>query len=1008
MSNMLFRKSLLATTVFVGAASLASPAFAQSAASQTQIPPQDEVAAEAGEATVANAPGQEIVVTGSRIQSPTITSVAPVQVVSDVEIDQSGVANIQDLLLENPVFGTPGLSRTNSAFLLSGTGVATVDLRDLGSDRTLVLINGRRVVAGVPGTSSVDLNVIPTQFIQRIDILTGGASSLYGSDAVAGVVNFIYKDNFQGLEGNVQYGITQRGDDPQYQANVTAGGTFNDNRGNMMVHVGYSNQEGLLSRRRRNTQTDDISTILFTGEASDFFVPTEPFFSSFVPQGRFITGGAGTFTFGTNNQLLNCFSSNGTSCGGSPNGFNRQFFRTIAVPVERYLFAARGRYEVTDAIRATLEGTYSNTNSSREIEPFPLESGGTNGIFPGGGGFPLETIINGERFRNPFVPNAIFNGATDTNGDGIRDIGFARRLSEFGTRNGETNRDFYRFVVGLEGDLFSDRFNWDVGYNYGRVSESQVSNGQVNTINFRNALASLVDVNDLDKDGNKTEIICADAQARANGCVPINIFGLNSISPAAVNYIAADQTFQTRITQQVVTANLSGSLFDLPAGPLGVAIGAEYRKETSLENNDALTNAGLNAGNAVPDTQGSFDVKEVYGELNIPLLADTPFFHRLNLRAAGRLSDYSTVGTVESYSVGAEWSPIPDVRLSGTYARAVRAPNIGELFTGPTQTFPSGINDPCVGVGPSGGGAVGTNCRAAPGVLANIQANGVFTLNQADIQGISGFNSGNPNLEEETSTSYTASVIVTPRSIDFLRNFVLRVDYYNIEVENVITAAPRSFTLNQCFAQGLPQFCALVTRRAEATAINSSGSIEFINAPGINGGQLKSEGVDVVLTYRSNLEGLGLPGALNARVAYTHLLQGYLIPVPDADRDPFRGEIGSAKNRFTAQLGYTLDDVSLNFTGRYIGPSSEDQAFIADFELEPGAIGVKKEVYLDMQARFSATENFDFYFGVDNLLDNNAPKLLNGTTFNITGTDTAADVYDVFGRRFYFGATLKF
>lgn len=1010
------QRRLLSSTMVAGALIWASPALAQdgTAAGQGQTPPEEEVAAEAGQATP-TAQGEAIVVTGSRIASPTITSVAPVQVVSDQEIDQAGVTNIQDLLLENPVFGTPGLSRTNSAFLTSGTGVATVDLRDLGSDRTLVLINGRRVVAGVPGTATVDLNVIPTQFIQRIDILTGGASSLYGSDAIAGVVNFIYKDNFEGIEANAQYGITEQGDDPQYQANVTVGGNFADDRGNIMLHFGYTNQEGLLSRQRANTFTDDLSRIYFTGEASDFFVPQEPFFSSFPPQGRFIAGGR-TFTFGPGGALQPCFNTNGATCtsplgtGTGPNGFNRQFFRTIAVPVERYLFAARGRYEITDSIRAVFEGTYSNTNSSREIEPFPLESGGTNGIFPSAsaGGLPLETVINGVRYRNPFVPDAIFNAATDTNGDGIRDIGFVRRLSEFGTRNGETNRDFYRFVVGLEGDLFDDRFRWDINYNYGRVSESQVSNGQVNVANFRSALAAIVDTNDLDNDGNRTEIICADPQARAAGCVPLNIFGAGSVSPTAVNFIAADQTFQTRITQQVVTANLSGSLFDLPAGPLGVAIGAEYRRETSLENNDALTNAGGNAGNALPDTQGSFDVKEAYAEINVPILADTPFFHQLNARAAGRVSDYSTVGTVYSYSLGAEWAPIPEVRFSGTYAKAVRAPNIGELFTGPSQTFPTGIIDPCTGIGPTGGGQLGDNCRAAPGVLANIAANGVFTLNQADLQGISGFNSGNPNLEEEESDSYTASVVITPRSIDFLRNFVLRVDYFKIDVENVITAAPRNFTLNQCFAQGIQSFCNLVTRRAQATPTNSAGSIDLINAPAFNGATLSTEGIDVVLTYRSSLEGIGLPGAVNARVSYTHLFEGFLVPVPGGDPDPFAGEVGTAEDRFTAQLGWATDDFNWTFTGTYIGPSAEDQGFIEAFDLDPFAIVVPEEFYLDSQIRFNAGDNFDFYFGVDNLLDNDAPNLLSGTTFNTTGTDTAADVYDVFGRRYYAGVTLRF
>lgn len=1004
---------LLNSTVVASALLWAMPAFAQpgTAAEQGQAPPEEEVAAEAGQATPTEE-GEAIVVTGSRIASPTITSVAPVQVIGDQEIDNSGVTNIQDLLLENPAFGTPGLSRTNSAFLTSGTGVATVDLRDLGSDRTLVLVNGRRVVAGVPGTATVDLNTIPTQFIQRIDILTGGASSLYGSDAIAGVVNFIYKDDFEGIEANGQYNITQEGDDPAYQGNVTFGGNFGDDRGNIMVHLGYSNQEGLLSRSRANTFLDDADTFAFiTGDPADFGVSTAPFLSSFIPQGRFIVPGA-QFSFNNANQLIRCtggFPTNGpsASCPG-PLGFNRQFFRTIAVPVERYLFAARGRYDITDDIRFFMEGTYNNTNSSREIEPFPLESGGINGIFPGGGQYPVETRIGGLLVRRAFIPDAVFAAATDTNGDGLRDIGFARRLSEFGTRNGETNRDYFRFVTGFEGNLFDDKFRWDISYNYGRVSESQVSNGQVNTINFRNALDAVVDTQDLDNDGNRTEVVCVDPQARANGCVPINIFGFNSISPGAINYIAADQTFQTRITQQVVQANLSGSLFELPAGPLGVAIGAEYRRETSLENNDALTNAGLNAGNALPDTQGNFDVKEVYGEVNIPLLADTDFFEQLNIRGSGRISDYSTIGTVYSYSGGAEWTPFSGIRFSGTYSKAVRAPNIGELFTGPSQTFPTGLQDPCVGIGATGGGALGDNCRRVPGVLANIAANGVFTLNQADLQGISGFNSGNPNLEEEEADSYTGSVVIAPTGIDFLRNFVLRVDYYKIDVANVITAQPRQFTLDQCFRLNVASSCALVTRRAAATAVNSAGSIDLINAPAFNGGQLSTEGVDFILTYRSSLEGLGLPGSVNARLAYTHVIENTLIPIPGADPDPAAGEIGTAQDRFTANLGWTLDNISWSFTGTYIGASAVDDQLLLAYDLQPFDIIVPEEFYLDSQIRFSASDNFDFYLGVDNLLDNDAPNILSGVTGNITGTDTAADVYDVFGRRFYAGVTMRF
>lgn len=991
----------------IGLALLSTPVFAQEE-------PQEAAATE-----------DEIVVTGTRITGVAIDSVSPVQVIGSEQIAQSGVTNIQQLLLENPAFGTPGLSRTNSAFLTSGTGVATVDLRDLGSDRTLVLINGRRVVAGLPGTATVDLNVIPTQFLERVDVLTGGASSLYGSDAIAGVVNFVYKRDFEGLIADGQYGITQRGDDRRYQANLTFGGNFgSDDRGNIMVHLGYSSEGGVLSRNRANTFTDDLDTFAnITGDPADYGVAAAPRFSSFVPQGRFdVNGSAGTgddFTYDpVTGALRPCFSSNGgnapAACGlpaGTrigPDGFNRQAFRTIAVPVERYLFAARGHYDVTDAISFYAEGTYSKTRSSREIEPFALD---VANIFPDTGRAPIETLVNGVPVLNPLVPAAIAAVAQDIDGDGLRDIGFARRLAEVGTRNGSTTRDFYRFVVGLEGNV-TDNIRWDVSYTYGNTSESQRSNGQVNVLNFANALAAIPDVNDVNNNGLTTDAVCASATARAQGCVPINIFGLGSITPEALQYINAPQSFQTDISQQVVTGSLSGSVVELPAGPLAFFIGAEYRKERSVENNDALTNAGLNAGNAIPDTQGSFDVKEIFGELNIPILHDKPFFYDLSLRGAGRISDYSTVGTVYSYSGGVEWAPIEAIRFRGTYARAVRAPNIGELFTGPSQTFPSGLQDPCVGIGLTGGGITGDQCRSEPGVLANINdpANGgVFTQTQADLQGISGFNSGNPLLSEEKSDSYTAGVTIAPGSlVPALSGMNLSVDYFNIQIDDAIVAAPRTFILNQCYQFGDQQFCDLIQRRAMVTGSNSAGSLEFVNAPLVNGGSLKGEGIDVVASYTTSLDRLGVDGRLNARIAYTRYLDGFVVPVPGAPQDPFSGEIGTSKDRFTATLGYAGDVFDINFTGTYIGSAREDDQFLAQFDLPPDAINIPAEFYLDMQASWSPKEHFEFYFGVDNLLDNSAPNILSGTPFNITGTDTAADVYDPFGRRFYAGIRLNF
>jgi outer membrane receptor protein involved in Fe transport len=981
-----------AASVALGISLAASPAFAQDETA--------EPAAE-GEATEVRA----IVVTGSRIASAEVASPAPLQIVNEQLIEDSGVINIQELLLENPVFGTPALSRTNAAFLTSGTGVATIDLRDLGSDRTLVLINGRRVVSSLPGSATVDLNVIPTQFLQQVDILTGGASSLYGSDAVAGVVNFIYKTDFEGIDANAQYNITERGDDARYQANVTVGTNVADGRGNIMVHFGYSNEEGLLSRERANTRIDDIDSLFFGGE---FGVPTEPFFSSFVPQGRFITTN-GTFTYDPNGQLQNCFTSNGATCtatigsGTGPNGFNRQEFRTLAVPVERYIFAARGSYEVADNVDFFFEGTFNNTTSSRIIEPFPLESGGSNGIFPGGGGYNIENYLPGTNtiVANPFVPAEILAAATDTNGDGLRDIGFARRLSEFGNRTGSTERNFYRFVVGLEGSLFEDRFRWDLSYNYGRVNENQVSSGQVNVVNFRDALAVRSEVGDENGNGISGEAICIDPQARANGCAPANIFGEGSLSQAAVNYIAAQGTFQTGITQQVVQANLSGTLFELPAGPVGIATGFEYRKESSFADNDALTNAGLNAGNVLPDTSGSFDVAEAYAELRVPLLADKPFFKLLEIGGAARIADYSTVGSVFSWNVTGTWQPIDDIRLRGTISEAVRAPNVAELFAGLSQTFPSGLVDPCVGIGATGGDALGDNCRADSGVAANIAANGVFTLNQPDIQGISGFDGGNANLGEETARSYTAGIVINPRSFDALRNLTITADYYNYEIEDVISGFPRQFTLDQCYRQGNATFCDLITRRPTATSINSAGSIDLINAFSVNAAVLKTSGVDVTAQWFTPI-GLTDNDRLTLRGAYTHIIEYDFFSLPDAAPDPSDGEIGTAKDRFTANAAYQNDDFRLVFNGTFIGKSFVDDQFDG-----PRAYSVPAEFYLDMQATFFADDEFEIYFGVDNLLDNDAPNILSGITGNVTGSDTAADVYDVFGRRYYAGVRIR-
>lgn len=1007
-------------SIALGLALIATPSFAQTSGTDTAATQADTTAPEA------TSTGGDIVVTGSRIATPVIDSANPIQVISAETIQNSGNVNIQDTLLRNPVFGTPGISRTNSNFSTSSAGVATVDLRNLGSDRTLVLVNGRRFVAGVPGTATVDLNVIPTQFIQRVDVLTGGSSAVYGSDAVAGVVNIILKDDFQGLELDAKSGVSQYGDDTEREINLTMGGNFDDGRGNIMVYAGYSKQGGVFSRDRKRSAVDQISCLYTTCDIDQTFEATQPYYSSFAPQGRFFagvdpkTGSPYSFTFAPDGALQSCFTTNGPTCSSSlgtgvgPNGYNRSAVRTIAIPTERYLMALNSHYDISDHITAFLEGTYASTRTRTKLEPFPLDTSGSNGIFPATGGrFNIEgyavdpTTGASTLVRNPLVPIAIYNAATDTTGDGLKDIGFTKRLSEFGNRGSDADRDTFRIVGGLRGDL-SDKWSYEAYYDYGETRESQQTFGQVNVLNFANALNAVQDVYDLNGNGSTTDAICADPTARAQGCVAADVYGLNTLSQGAIDYIIAPSSVTSLTTQSVAGAGVVGSLPGLPAGDIGIALGTEYRRETSKQTFDALTNAGLNGGNKLANTQGHFDVVEGYGELKVPVLADMPGFHQLEFDAAGRVSDYSTVGTVFSYNLSGVWAPVRDIRIRGTYSQSTRAPNIGELFGGAGQTYPTGIVDPCEGVKATDTSELATRCIAAPGVAANMAANGgVFTLNQADQQGISGLNTSNPNLKEEQSHSFTVGVAINPTSIHALRNLQLTVDYFDIKIKHAIVSIPRNYLLQQCYESGVQQYCDLITRRPAAAGANSAGSLEFVNSTSNNSGGLKTTGIDTTLSYT---EGLGSLGSMNLHAAYTHVFKGYVVPLPGADRDPFAGEIGASKDRATGTINWMLDSVGATLTGTYIGPAYLDNTFlgIGQHDKDSKYIRVGSKFYLDAQLRFDATEHFEFFVGADNLLNTSPPPIISGLPGDTTGAETDAGTYDAIGRRYYAGARLRF
>jgi outer membrane receptor protein involved in Fe transport len=541
-------------------------------------------------------------------------------------------------------------------------------------------------------------------------------------------------------------------------------------------------------------------------------------------------------------------------------------------------------------------------------------------------------------------------------------------------------------------------------------------------LNFRNALEAIADVQDVDNDGNTSEAICRDANARLQGCVPVNVFGYNSMSPEAINYIQAPGSLATFTSQRLLGVNFTGELFDLPAGPFAIAVGGEYREEFSSSEFDPLSQSGLNGGNAIPPTRGEFNVREAYLEASVPLLKDLPFVDQLSLRAAVRASDYSTVGNTLSWNGGIEWSPIPSLRFRAIRALSTRAPNISELFTPPSQTFPS-VQDPCVGVTAVSADSVSVACRAAPGVNANIASHvdvdnpdGIFDLNQSDIQGVSGFDRGNPDLQEEEGNSWTIGAVIQPEGIPVLDKFDFTIDYYRIDIANAITLRDRDFILTQCYGGGDTSLCQFVTRRPTDVGSNSAGSIQFINADTTNTGGEFAEGIDLTVGYAQPIGA----GNFSAHLSYTHLLDHYQIPLDGGDKDRLAGEVGDSKDRAYLTLGYNIGKFGGTLQTTYIGAADLDDQFLAGFAtpgtedddepipLAPGSYGVGAVTYVDLQFTWSPGDQYQVFVGANNLLDEEPPLLISGLPTDVTGAETDAGTYDAIGRRWYAGVRVKF
>jgi outer membrane receptor protein involved in Fe transport len=1093
------RYSLSASVIALGAAS-AAPALAQTAATgqqiaqntvvdcaaiadaaarascvtaQNQTAPTAPPASAPATTTAAAAPSDTaIFVTGSRIRRPNLESVVPITSVGGEAFFQTGRTSVGDTLNELPQMAST-FSTSNSTRFLGTAGLNLLDLRGLGTARTLTLVNGRRHVGGdaLGAGPSVDINTIPADLIDRVDVVTGGSSAVYGSDAIAGVVNFILKRDFQGIQLRGQGGITKYSDLANYFISGTAGQNFADGRGNVAVNLEYSHQGNAYASGRPNLRVnsnfvqiadddDPAPDNVFVrdrrfatfnnggdvpGGGAGFFDPEGPLGDGntatllFLPDGTLIPQ---TGTFITGPGFGGAFSSILTGGNGST---GREGTALILSPVlNRYSANLLAHYTVSDAFEPFIEAKYVRTDSR----------GGTQGPFftaalpyvPGIiTGSPREIFLS----TNPYLTNQARNLIransadyySDLNGNhqidsgeygsnGIPDtdefgFAFSRSVTDFGNRDEKAKRETYRVVVGSKG-TFNDDWSYEVSVNYGKFKQHTDISGNVNIQRYLLAI-------DAVRDPATGNIVCRSkidpsaaaayefpvagfesfaASQLANDvaqCQPVNLFGAGNVSQAALNYILQDATNKGAASQFDITGFMNGDtsgFLNLPGGPIGFVLGAEYRSEKMSYQQDPLIESGLTFYNGI----GTFSapankVKEAFGEIRLPILKDTPFFHELTATGAARVSDYTLghTGTVWAYNAGLEWSPIRDIRLRGNYSRAVRAPNLGELFFPLSQNFAPGFEDPCSLNNINAGSANRVANCAAAGVPP-----GFNYQYSSSLQFQSG---GNQNLEAEKSDSITLGGIIQPR---FLPGFAFSADYFDIKVKNVITSPTAQQVVNACYdlADISNQFCSLFQRnpgptdgpRGEEPGRILEGSLQLTP---LNYAALKVRGIDFDVSYRKRF-GFGL---LDTKLTYTHYFQNdqFLDPTDPGRADQILKELATPQDAFLFNADFKRGVVTLGYKARFL--SHQLTSNFEDYYSKQGRPPQNPDVndikwyssrlYHNVRAGIEVSDKYNFYLGVDNLT-NELPPL------GLTGVGAGSGIYDNRGRFYYAGFVAKF
>ncbi len=911
---------------------------------------------------------EKIKITGSRILREGAIAPSPVTVISGEDLLKSGAISIGEALNDLPSLANT-FSLANAGGTIGTAGLNLLDLRGMGTARTLVLVDGKRHVSANPGTASVDVNTIPTAWVEKVEIVTGGASAVYGADAVTGVVNFVLKKDITGLDVSLSKSYAEEGPYDSDKFTLSAGTDFNDGRGNIGIAITHYQQDGMNAKDRRSTRTpsaevtnpangdtrnDDGSTN--HDGIPDRIVITDAAWYDDSTAGNFYTydaTGAHWFIFNPDGSVRpqNLGTTyNWGRCSGECDQLDLNKYIELQPTFSTTNVSLKGNYDLTDDINLYGDVKFVRTKADSIGQPSFFEYG--SGI-----------TINRD---NPFIDESL---ATLMDTNALTSINLHRFNEDIGRRFEENTRETTRFVVGLEGD-FNDDWSFDLYALYGKSEREQINVDNVVTERMRQSADAI-----RDTDGS---IVCRDEDARAEGCIASTFFGFGNVNPLAAEWFTVDSVSNSKIQQTVLSFSVTnGGIFELPAGFVGLAAGMEYRKEESDDIPDAFAATGATFLTALQEEHGDFDVTEAYLETSIPVLSDIDFVQDLTVDVALRFADYSTIGGALSWKVGADWVFNDQLRFRTTLSEAIRAPNISELFAAKGQNF-AFINDPC-----------DVNFNQSATRLANCAALGIPSDAQINpVSSVELLTGGNPNLKEEESTSFTAGVVYQP---DFVEGLSFTVDYWNIEIDDAIQLVDAQDILDKCVDSeaGINnQFCTLVTRRADFT-------LELIESTQQNVAKTEAEGVDFEVGYDFD----ALSGSFSTQFIGTYLKSRKEFPfqIDPSQMEEFAGTTGEAEWQANVLLGYRNENWNANWRTRYLGDVSRYTP--QDLQANPdrsNVMGYGSYFQTDVSVGYTFENQVTLDIGVDNVFDRGLPEFTTGTS-----TTSGDASYDNIGRLYY-------